>query len=116
MNNTKNSLPPERQTASGGAKRSGMGCSIALALLLVALVAAAVIGTPRLLRFFDTRSEVSPLSANANEQVQKLVAERSQAQEQLNQYGWIDKNAGRRGNFFFFFCPVFGRLGHAATK
>ncbi|MFN8445115.1 MAG: c-type cytochrome domain-containing protein [Caldilineaceae bacterium] len=94
MNNTKNSLPPERQTASGGAKRGGMGCSIALALLLVALVAAAVIGTPRLLRFFDTRSEVAPLSADASEQVQKLGEERSKEQEQLNQYSWIDKSAG----------------------
>ncbi len=101
MNDTKNSPPqnmlPDQPANDSNAKRTskrtGLGCSLALVLLLVGLLVAAVMGGPRLLAWVDQTGTVSlPLDDRTSPET--LAAYRQQALAQLNGYGWVDEAAG----------------------
>jgi len=91
MNNTTNS-PQSNQLPK--AKRSGLGCSIAFAILLTGLVAAVAIGGPRLLNRLAVPTAAVPLPIEDNTSPQQLAERQQQQIAQLNGYGWVDQEAG----------------------
>ncbi|MEZ4660841.1 MAG: c-type cytochrome domain-containing protein [Caldilineaceae bacterium] len=70
--------------------RTGLGCSIALAIGLIALLAGAD-WRLRLLTFLNNPAEAAPVTVAAGPSANQLAARRSQEQSQLESYGWVDK-------------------------
>lgn len=100
MKNTKNSSPLNKQAKqkqpaarSGKTARSGLGCSLALVVLLIGLAAAALLGGPRLLAFVD-QTGAAPVLVDDQTSPEALAARHNQELAQLNSYGWVDKTAG----------------------
>lgn len=97
MNDRKISEPqnkrPDRAVNYRQAKRSGLGCSLALAFLLIALGAGIAVGGPRLLTLVNQTNTVS-LPLNDQTSPEALAALRNQETAQLTTYGWVDQAAG----------------------
>ena len=94
MNDTKNSPPSSQMSAKGAGQRSGLGFSIAVALLLIALVTGSAFGVQSLLRLVNPPITVAPLSPKAVELTQQLAERRAREATQLSSYGWVDKESG----------------------
>ena len=77
MNDTKNSPPSSQMSAKGAGQRSGLGFSIAVALLLIALVTGSAFGVQSLLRLVNPPITVAPLSPKAVELTQQLAERRA---------------------------------------
>lgn len=97
MNNRKNSPQPsklsERGTKQKKLKRSGLGCSLLLVVLLIALGAGVVVGGPRLLALVN-QTDVGSLPLDDRTSPEELAMRRNQAIAQLNDYEWVDQAAG----------------------
>ncbi len=91
MNNKTNS-PSSNQRPQ--AKRSGLGCTIAFAILLLGLVATVVVGGPRLLNRLAAPTVAVPLPIEDNTTPEQLAERQQQQIAQLNGYGWVDQAAG----------------------
>ena len=94
MNDTKNSPPSSQMSAKGAGQRNGLGFSIAVALLLIALVTGSAFGVQSLLRMVNPPITVAPLSPKAVELTQQLAERRAREATQLSSYGWVDKESG----------------------
>jgi mono/diheme cytochrome c family protein len=85
--NRKSATPSQRQ-------RSGLGCSVALLLVLVGLVAGAVAGGSLLLDFVNNQPMLAPLAIHDRTSHQQLATRREQEIAQLHGYGWVNKESG----------------------
>jgi len=74
-------------------KRGGLGCSLAVLVLLLGLTAGIVLGGPRLLAFVD-QTGAMPQVVTDNTSPAALAARHNQELAQLNGYGWVDKGTG----------------------
>jgi mono/diheme cytochrome c family protein len=106
MNKRKNSPAPSKgrnamannnhgnnQQGNTRQKRTGLGCSLALVIVLVGLGLVAAIGGPRLLAFVD-QTGAATVALNDNTSPAALAERRSQELAQLQEYGWVDQSAG----------------------
>jgi mono/diheme cytochrome c family protein len=71
-------------------KRGGLGCSLALLVLLLGLTAGILLGGPRLLALVDQTGVAAPVVTD-NTSPAALAARHNQELAQLNGYGWVDK-------------------------
>ncbi|MEZ4860505.1 MAG: c-type cytochrome domain-containing protein [Caldilineaceae bacterium] len=94
QNNARKPARPNSSTKVGAPQRTGLGCSVALALLLVGLVATAAVAAPRLLGFLDNATAGRPVRLGEAPLAQELAARRAQENTQLQSYGWVDQSAG----------------------
>ncbi|MCB0080775.1 MAG: hypothetical protein KDE47_07600, partial [Caldilineaceae bacterium] len=84
---------PQPTSANTRTRGSGLRCSIAAIVLLVALVAGAALGAPRLLALLANGATAGgELTAGAAHDL--LVEQQAPAIAQLTSYGWIDKEQG----------------------
>ena len=71
--------------------RTGLGCSMALAIGLIVLLAGAGLSTPRLLSLLNSPADAAPVTIAAGPSADLLAQRRTQEQNQLESYGWVDK-------------------------
>jgi mono/diheme cytochrome c family protein len=94
MTDTTSSPPPERATPPRTSKRSGIGCAIAVVVLLVAGVVAAVLWLPQLVDELAMQAGAAALTLNDHPTAAQVRMQRAQQSAQLEGYGWVDAEAG----------------------
>lgn len=103
MSKKKNSPLLKKPVSHSSPKRAGIGCSIFAGVLLVGLIGAVVVVGLRLPNFFantpperGTRGQtaVEPSGLTDDTSPELMIARREQAETRLNNYGWVDKEAG----------------------
>lgn len=97
MNNKKSSPQrnkvPNQVAQSRKINRSGLGCSLLLAVFLLALGAGVAVGGPRLLALVN-QTNAGSLPVDDRTSPEDLAIRRNQEFAQLNDYGWVDQAAG----------------------
>jgi mono/diheme cytochrome c family protein len=88
-----NTRAPDRGTPNTRRKRTGFGCSLAVAALLVGLGLLVVVGGPFLLAFVN-QTGATALALDDKTSPVILAERRIQELAQLQNYGWVDKAAG----------------------
>jgi mono/diheme cytochrome c family protein len=85
--------PPHR-VASRASRRVGIGCAAVVVLALAGIVAAAVLGWPRVVDLLAGRGAPLPIVIEDHTSPEQVAALRAGADEQLGGYAWVDKEAG----------------------
>jgi mono/diheme cytochrome c family protein len=74
--------------------RRGVGCAIAFSAILVGLIVAVVVGRPRLLDLLTVQLSAPTPALDDHTSPEELAARRAEELARLNEYGWVDQEAG----------------------
>lgn len=91
MNNPQRSPASMQATNRRKAPRNGVGCLLAFAAVLIALMIGVVVWGPRLLDQVAGRPGVTSFSLQASPSADALATRSAQEITQLNSYGWVDQ-------------------------